>query len=181
MKKLLFIALFSMAFISNAQEVSFGVKAGVNFASVNGDDIEDIDGRTGLHIGAVAKIGFSELLAIQPEVVYSAQGFTGDEDVTAKLDYINIPIMLDLTLAEGFSLQGGPQFGINVTGELDNGDETVDIDDVETMDIAVGIGAQYKLPMGLFFQARYVIGVNDIFDETDAKNSVISLSAGWFF
>jgi hypothetical protein len=52
---------------------------------------------------------------------------------------------------------------------------------VETVDLGVGIGAQYILPMNLFFQARYVIGFTDVIEDVEGKNSVISLSVGYFF
>lgn len=189
MKKLvLFAALAVFVFTTaSAQEIAFGAKAGVNFATVNGDDVEDVDGRTAFQIGAVANIPISELFAVQPEVVYSAQGFTIEETVlgmtfegTGKLDYINIPVLADFTIAEGLSLQGGPQLGILVTDEFEVEGETESLD-AESIDFGAALGAQYKLPMGLFFQARYTVGLTDIDSEANVKNSVLSICAGWFF
>lgn len=188
MKKtvLLFLIAFTGITSIQAQDgVKFGVKAGANFANLVGDT-DGIDGRTGLHVGGVINVGINEWLAIQPEVIYSMQGYSGEEmgvDFTGKLDYVNIPIMADFTIAEGFSLQGGPQIGINVTSKEEAGDIEVE-SDAESLDIGTGIGAQYELPMGLFFQARYMVGLTDVFDtdgEFSNKNSVISLSVGWFF
>jgi hypothetical protein len=186
MKKLLFFAALAVLVItSTSAQVSFGAKAGANFASLSGDGADGVDGRTSFHIGGVVNIGVSELFSVQPELVYSAQGWTEDSpfgEVVGKLDYINIPIMADFTLAEGFSLQGGPQFGINVTSEVELDGETADIEDVESLDMGVGIGAQYRMTdLGLFFQARYMIGINDVVEDAEVKNSVISLSVGWFF
>ncbi len=175
-----------------AQNISFGAKAGANFASLNGDDADGLDGRTSFQVGGVVNIGISELFAVQPEVVYSAQGYTQDTafgEVTGKLDYINIPVLADFTLAEGFSLQGGPQVGINITDEADLDGETASIG-AESVDFSAAIGAQYRTPLGLFFQARYSIGLSNVIGdmtiegvtfETDAKNSVVSVAAGWFF
>ncbi|MCW8982381.1 MAG: PorT family protein [Altibacter sp.] len=189
MKKLILLAAFAVFSLTTieAQEISFGLKAGANFASVNGDDADNLDGRTSLHGGAVFNIGLSELIAIQPEVLFSSQGYSfndedGDNDVV--LDYINIPILVDVTLADGFSLQGGPQVGINVGSKLKFLDEEIDLKDgTESLDLSAAIGAQYRLPMGVFFQARYAIGFTNISTEedVDAKNSVVSLSVGWFF
>ncbi|PHR12043.1 MAG: hypothetical protein COA40_09920 [Aequorivita sp.] len=189
MKKiLLFTAIAMLAFTSSqAQDFRFGAKAGVNFASLNGDDADDLDGRTSFHIGAVARIQFSELLALQPEIIFSNQGYTVDigesEDVTGRLGYINLPILVDVTLADGLSLQGGPQVGFNITADQEFDGETEDFPDdtVQTVEFGVGLGAQYILPMNLFFQARYVIGVTDVIEDVNAKNSVISLSVGYFF
>jgi len=58
MKKLLLMAALAVFGLTttNAQEVRFGAKAGANFASLNGDDVDDIDGRTSFHVGGVANI-----------------------------------------------------------------------------------------------------------------------------
>lgn len=189
MKKLfLFAALAVFGMSSMMAQLSFGAKAGVNFASFSGDDADDLDGLTGFHVGAVANFPLGEMIALQPEVVYSAQGasFSEDGDAKLKFGYINIPVMVDVNLAEGFSLQGGPQFGINISSKLDFDGESEDIEDVNTLDLGVGIGAQYKLPMGVFFQARYVVGFNSVFDDVegesfDVKNGVASLSVGYMF
>lgn len=191
MKKIiLFTAIAIFAFTTtSAQGISFGAKAGLNLASVTGDGSDEVDGRTAFHVGGVVNIEFSELFALQPEVLYSAQGFSQNVDLgdlgmyesTVKLDYIIVPVLADITVVEGLSLQGGPQFGFNITSELEVDGETGEIDGVETVDIAAAIGAQFELPIGLFFQARYVTGLTEIVDEGDFKNSNISLSVGWFF
>lgn len=180
---LMVIALFAFTF-TNAQDVKFGAKAGLNLASVTGDDADGFDGKASIHFGGVVNIGVSDIFAIQPEVLYSRQGFEdGAADVKAFLDYLNIPIMADVTVADGFSLQGGPQIGINLNAIVKDNqtDNEVDIDTIESLDIAGAIGAQYKLPVGVFFQARYTVGVTDIIEDFSAKNSVVSLSVGYFF
>jgi len=196
MKKLvLFFVVMTLISLPIHAQLSLGAKGGVNFASLTGDDADmlDLNGRTTLHFGAVGNLPISELLAVQAEVVYSAQGFTLEESFegmtfegTGKLDYINIPILADFTVLEGLSLQGGPQVGFLITDELEFEDETESLD-AESIDFSAAIGAQYRLPMGLFFQARYTIGFNNVAGEdsaeedVDLKNGVFSLSAGWFF
>lgn len=185
MKKLLLyavIAVFAMNY-GNAQEVKFGAKAGVNFASLSGDDVDNIDGRTSFHVGGVANISISEKFAIQPELVYSSQGFTMSEsgiDVTGKLDYINLPILADFSIADGFSIQAGPQIGFNITDKMEAEGQSESLD-AESIDLGAAFGVQYKMETGLFFQARYALGFSDVVENTDAKNNVISLSVGYFF
>ncbi|TVZ50912.1 porin family protein [Dokdonia sp. Hel_I_53] len=188
MKKIfLSVAFVAATFITvNAQETTFGLKGGVNFASINGDDLDDLDGRTSFHVGAVANFGLTEAFAIQPEVVYSSQGaseeFEGD-DINYRLNYINIPVLADYTFAEGFSAQFGPQFGINVSSDVEFDGDTEDLEDVETLDLGLAGGLQYSLDQGIFFQARYTLGLNNIFDfeDADAKNGVFALSVGYNF
>ena len=79
MKKLLLsIALVSFCFSANAQ-VKFGARAGLNLASMTGDDAAgDLDGRTSLHLGVTAEIEISDSFSLQPELTYSGQGYTAD-------------------------------------------------------------------------------------------------------
>jgi len=182
--------LFSQDGETTSREISFGVKAGVNFASFTGDiegeSVDDWEGRTGLNFGGVVNIPVSEVFAVQPEVIFSQQGFTETimgYDVTGRFDYINVPVLADFTVAEGLSLQAGPQVGFNIKKEVETPDGKEDVEDVESVIFDGAVGAQYKLPIGLFFQARFVFGLSNIssLDEDDIKNSVISISTGWFF
>ena len=180
MKKLIFIGLlfFSISAVQ-AQDMGFGIKGGVNFASLNGDDADGWDGRTGFHLGLLAEFGLSESFAIQPEILYSAQGAEMD-DVTFKLDYLTIPVMAKYFATDAFSIEAGPYIGFNTTSEWDLDGDTVDLkDETESTDFGVGLGLGYELPMGVFFQARYAMGLSDIGSDADIKNSVFQLSVGY--
>jgi hypothetical protein len=214
MKKLFLIAVIAVFGFTRliAQDISFGAKAGVNFASITGDDVDDLDGRTAFHVGVVVEISVSDKFAVQPELFYSSQGATMEdsyteegfnvrEDGTIKLDYINLPIMAKYYVAEGFSLEVGPQIGflMNSEAELDltvSGDgvsESITIsedlqDHVKGIDFGFNFGLGYKLENGLNFGARYNLGLSDgnddpeFFESDDAfKNSVIQISVGYFF
>lgn len=186
MKKLLLSAAAVMAFsfATQAQEVKFGAKAGLNIADFGGD-AETSGSRTGLHIGGVAEIKLTETFSVQPELVYSMQGakeeFAGVE-ADLKFDYLNIPIMAKYYLMEGLSIEAGPQVGFLMSAKAE--DEDIK-DGYKSIDFALNGGVAYDLPMGVFFQARYSAGLSDINDTegVDAKitNNVISLSVGYKF
>lgn len=182
MKKLLLV-LFVIAIsgVSNAQDLSFGAKAGVNFASLSGDDVDEVDGRTSFHLGLVAEFLLSEKFAIQPEVLYSSQG-AEDEDITWKLDYVSVPVLAKYFVTEGFSLEAGPYVAFNVVSEAEMEGVTVDLEEeTESVDFGAALGLGYELPMGVFFQGRYAMGLSDISSEGDAKNGVFQLSVGYKF
>jgi hypothetical protein len=195
MKKLMLFAAAAVFVLSNvnAQEVSFGVKAGVNFASIGGDDSDGLDGLTSFHVGGVAFIGISEKFAVQPEVVYSAQGakYSASEgyDGKYKLGYINVPVLAKFTLAEGFSIEAGPQIGFLISAKEEynsTGDSgEVDVKDAfKGTDFAAAIGLGYRMESGLNFAARYNLGlanIADASDEVDIKNNVIQVSVGYNF
>ena len=189
MKKVLLIACIALfGFNVNAQGVSFGAKAGVNFASLTGDDVDDLDGRTSFHIGAVAEISISEKFSVQPELIYSAQGakesFEG-EDFELNVDYLNIPVLAKYYVAKGFSLEAGPQVGLLLSAKIKAGGEEEDFkDEVKGIDFGANLGLGYKLDNGLNFSAKYIVGLANISedsDDSDVKNSVVQVSVGYSF
>ncbi|WP_044398457.1 porin family protein [Lacinutrix sp. Hel_I_90] len=213
MKKLILcaaVAIFGLTSI-HAQDnsmnntndgIDFGIKAGVNFAKLTGDDVEDADGRTGIHFGIVAEIPVSDVFSIQPEVLYSQQGlqqdFEGGES-KLKLDYINVPVFAKFYVAEGLAFEFGPQFGFNVSAKSEfqiegaSGEETASIesdleDSVEAFDFGAGAGVSYKFDGGMFLQARYVLGLTSVYQgsseglfQDDLNNSNLSVSLGYKF
>ncbi|MEW7292016.1 porin family protein [Aquimarina sp. 2304DJ70-9] len=206
MKKLLvFAVLASFSSLVTAQEekIRFGAKAGVNFANIAGDGTNGVDGRTSFHVGAVVEIPIAEKFAFQPELVYSSQGFGFNTitfidvlgvvtiESTTKLDYINVPLMAKYYVAQGFSLQAGPQVGflVSAKAESDTAGLTteIDIDEfIKGIDFGLNFGAGYQLDMGLFFDARYNLGLSNIndgsgFDNSKNQNAVIQLSVGYKF
>ena len=78
-----------------AQDFKFGAKAGVNSATDTGDGEFDTGAtaRTGIHLGGVVQMEINEKLTVQGELLYSMQGFK--DEVTHKLDYINLPIAIN--------------------------------------------------------------------------------------
>ncbi len=190
-KSFLIIAIIVFGLTNlNAQEVKFGAKAGLNLASVSGDETDGLDSRTAFHIGAVAEISVSDKFSVQPELLYSAQGakdsFEGI-DVDLKIDYINLPIMAKFYVADGFSLEAGPQVGFLLSAKAEGGGESIDFkDETKGIDFGANLGVGYKLESGLNFGARYNLGLSNIndgegSDDFKNQNSVIQLSVGYFF
>ena len=201
MKKLFLIAIvavFGYSTTYGQQDVTtFGVKAGVNFAKLTGDAIEDADGRTGFHVGGVVEIPTHEKLAIQLELLYSQQGLQAEDsfgEYKLKLDYLNIPIMGKFYVAQDFAIETGPQLGFLMNAKAESegagGSADQDVKDfISSFDIGFGAGLSYNMQTGLFFQARYVLGLSNVPDEDgdeglfndDVNNSVLSLSIGYKF
>ena len=212
MKKiLLFTAAIAFAFTTaQAQEIRLGAKVGVNFANLNSSDSNfDMDGLTSFHIGGLVEIPITEEFAIQPELVYSAQGgqLKGSEEYLGmtmkyeaknKIDYVNIPIMAKYYLIEGLALEAGPQIGfltsakseyeISFDGETES--ETVDFKkELKSIDFGIGLGASYRLEAGAFLSLRYNLGLSDIGDSKDddfagfekVKHGVFQISVGYSF
>lgn len=185
-------AAIVFTFNLNAQNhtdlIQFGIKAGVNFASLSGDDV-DTDSRTGFHAGGLVEIPFSERFSVQPEIMYSQQGAQGQVlfgEGTLKLDYIQVPVLAKIYLVDGLNLQIGPQVGFRMKEnfELDTGDNEFEGDlGIEDNDIDFGLagGVEYKFNNGFFIQARYNYTFTEALPDSDVKNSVIQAGIGYLF
>ncbi len=171
--------------------IKFGVKAGINLANASGNGIdlftdgEKSDSKLGITIGAFLEYEISEKFSIQPEIFYSQQGFkkniSNSDEFTLKLDYINIPILAKYNASDNFSFLLGPQIGFLLSSKLDREQEerplvAVKSDEVETdskeffkkTDVGLNFGLHYEFDNGLGINARYYVGLKDIFDFTTA-------------
>lgn len=178
MKKIILaaVAVFGISFASNAQDIGYGVKAGANFSSLNFEvtgGTASPDGATSLYVGGFVDVGVSEKFHVQPELLYSIEGA---EDVS--LSFLNIPIMAKYYVADGLSLQAGPQIGFLVSAE-DDADEVL-----KSTNLGLNAGLGYELKdMGLFFDARYNFGLTDIsdVDGTEVRTKGFQIGIGYKF
>jgi len=101
----------------------------------------------------------SDKFAIQPEVLYSAQGVkldAGGDKGDLKLDYIIVPVLGKYYVAEGFSLEFGPQIGFLVSADAKSGGESMSIkDEVKSTDISLDFGVGYNITSNLILGAGY--------------------------
>lgn len=172
--------IFCSLFVS-AQETHFGLKAGLNVSSVNVSPGGDYDSKAGLHIGGLAHIHISPHFALQPEVVYSMQGGKVD-DLKLNLNYINIPLLAQYMVDNGFRLQTGPQLGLLVSSKREEGDVEVNLkDNFSTVDFSWAFGMGYLFPEGFGIDARYNLGINDIWDPGSAKMKNSVFQVGLFY
>ena len=187
MKKLFcIVAAIIILSTAKAQETHFGVKAGVNIASAEVEDGDDLNSKVGLHIGGLAHIHISQHFALQPELVFSMQGGKAEDndDVKLKLNYINIPVLAQYMINDGFRLQTGPQLGFLVGAESKVGDVEVDQkDNYSTIDFSWTFGAGYLFPSGFGVDARYNHGISNISDVSgvEVRNRVFQFGLFYQF
>jgi opacity protein-like surface antigen len=200
MKKIILTvaAVFAFGF-ANAQETKFGVKGGLNVANISGD-IEDNSSKVGFHVGGFVEIKVSDKFSVQPELLFSTQGSQAEysEDFGGtvvsinekiNLSYLNIPVMAKYYVAEGFSLEAGPQIGFLTSAkyklEAEGQEEEEDAkDDFESIDFGVNFGAGYDFTENLSAGLRYNVGLSNIAKDSGndkISNSVFSVSLGYKF
>ena len=208
--KLLTLVLF-FSISANSYTQSIGLKVGANIASWAGDDIFDEDvysSVTGLQLGLVAEIPFSDKFAVQPELLYLQKGsaaefeFLGDKiTTTTKFNYLEIPILAKFALTDGPAqvfLNAGPSIGFGLNGTLtteaggaeEESDLDFDEEGIVRMDLglALGAGVQFNTGPGkLFVDVRYLMGLTSLDDsepeeeQIDIFNRGISASVGFTF
>lgn len=183
MKKVLLLAVVTVLGFTNvnAQKIKFGAKGGLNFANISGDNTKGIDAVTSFNFGILSEIPISDKFSFQPELMYSGQGYSFNDNTIA-LSYLNIPLMGKYYVTKGLSLEAGPQIGFLLAAK---NEKTNVKDSFNTFDFGVNFGLGYKLDNGLNFGVRYNLGLTDInnLDNYSGKNKngVLQLSVGYFF
>lgn len=187
MKKLFCVIAIIACFVfsSRAQQTHFGVKAGLNLSSVEvSSGGGDYGTKAGVHLGGLAHIHITPHFALQPELVYSTQGGKIDDDQYLKLNYINVPLLAQYMVNDGFRLQTGPQLGFLTMAKSKMGDvEVKRNDDFSSVDFSWAFGASYLFPQGWGIDARYNLGITDVAESNtyDAKNRVFQLGLFYQF
>jgi len=173
--------LFMAAGTVSAQNINIGTKIGLNSYTINTDNSSNFDSKLGMHAGLLGHIHLNSQFALQPEIVYSMQGAkSGNTDL--KLDYINIPVILQYMFDNGFRLQAGPQLGLLVNAKADNS-SSVDIkDDFKTFDAGLSFGASYVHPPTDFgIDLRYNLGLTDISENSNVTSTNRGFQIGIFY
>ena len=194
MKKILLISILASVSLSSCVCHNLGLTTGLNMASVNGEDTDNFNARTGMFFGGFAELCVTNEFAVQPELFYSMQGAKYSQsdgyDGTFKLDYINLPIMAKIKVVDELYIQAGPQIGflLSATDEFkstnDSGEDDIK-DSLKNLDFGANIGLGYQFESGLNFGARYNFGLSNINDvagfDVKNQNGVFQFSVGFKF
>ncbi len=120
-------------------------------------------------------------------VLYAMQGAKYEQDVlgttvssTTKLNTLNIPVLCNVYVWKGLAVKAGVQPEIVLSAKV--GDESVK-DSYSSANVSIPVGASYDFPFGLTVDARYNIGVTNVWkgDESSTSNMTFQLTAGYKF
>jgi hypothetical protein len=188
-KQITIALFFGVITTMNAQDNTIpksngGIKGGYNLAAVSFDGDGETEQRHGFHIGVYGESFISESFSIQPELMYSQQGYeitNSSGTFTQKLDYINLPLMLKAYPSKNFFLEAGPQIGLAVSHKeeydgLFSGSQEYD---PNNFDWGMNFGGGFKTDSGISFGVRYHLGLGDLYDEGKAQNRVLQFSLGF--
>jgi hypothetical protein len=169
----------------------FGVTAGVNVATFSGSDADDADWRSDFMGGLSLNFGISDMLSLQPELLYSRKGAKASEGgitETIKLGYIDVPVLVKFAMGTAQQLRPvffvGPSIGFLVScdwtitgfGSEDCKDEFKSTDFGVVGGVGFDVGA-----IGVF--VRFQQGLTKLFDDDDSDlfNRVITIGGRYSF
>lgn len=168
----LFLSLTFQGFAQDSDKTQYGIKAGINFAELIGDDaIPESDRKEGYSIGGYMNFKLSKSLKLQPEVIWSLQGEDSKSNGRFKLSYINIPVMLKWVEGDFYS-ELGPQLGIITISSTESVPESLALDNFETFELAVNAGIGYEVFEDWTIGLRYSQAVTNLIEGLDIKGSV---------
>jgi hypothetical protein len=189
MKKILLVAFLPICFIAGAQDkLGLGIKVGQNFTSVNSVAVDRH--AASYHGGITAQIGLTEKISLVPEVLLSQTKLSTNPSIgdllgnnnlrpeTYHLNYLMLPLLVQVKPFPTLLLQAGPQYGILLDQKKD-GIENAQLAFNEGEFSFVG-GAKLNLG-GFFVYGRYVVGlqnINELQDQTKWKTTQWQLGLG---
>ena len=171
--------------------------------------------KAGFHFGGFIEYGFNDRLFVEGGIDYAFQGakVKSGETMTVNLStydvsnekenpngtsirtqQLNIPLWVKYDIA-GFRPKVGVNLGFLTKAELkgkneDGNSETLSLNPNKTFDFGLGVGAEYNLPFGLFFDATFNLGLTDVstkektteqFPALEMRNRVIQIGVGYKF
>lgn len=146
---------------------------------------------TGLVAGVFVTVPFNDIVAFQPEALFSRQGTKFSEDgetAKIKIDYFQVPLLARFKLASAspVSVLVGPSLGFRTRARLEVPGSPAGFsdgfeDEIERFDVGLvaGIGVEVGR---LVLDGRYTWGLSNIAkangNSGTAKNRVFSATAG---
>ncbi|WP_448697320.1 porin family protein [Mucilaginibacter sp. AW1-3] len=208
MKKppLLVILMILVCHVSFGQNLQFGIRAGLSFASqaIDNPDIISTNSVTTYNLSVVVEKPLKNSFYLQSGLGITGKGvitYENAQTATYKLTYIDIP----LNLLYKFNLPGmgklyvgtGPYLSIGLSGNVlfensnnSNGENLSfgSSQDYKRLDTGVNLTSGFELNNHLTFNTNYALGLNNIAttDPTNTtvmstKNRVFSIGLGFLF
>lgn len=174
---------------SNADTDSkFGIVGGLLISNETGDDIEKASSRTGFFAGFSYKTNFSETIGLETNLVYATMGAVFkdefNEDLKDNLDYLQLPIMLNIKASKVVNFKIGPQLGYLMSATID-GNEYIEY--LNTLDYGVVAGVGIDFPNTNFgINSKFYYGLADIYNEeygfdNPVTNTSFSVGIHYYF
>jgi hypothetical protein len=173
--------LFSV--VINGQ-TAFGVKGGVNIASLP----DSYKQRISVHGGIFVNRPLNKYISIQPEIFFSGEGerahYNGAEHVWV-LDYIEVPLMVQVYPIRQLYLEVGPQVGflVNAQEKAVGGTHRDVSANFANVQFAIATGLGVKITDDIIVYGRYNFGLTDLtaYDAIEHPGKVAQIGLAFRF
>ena len=190
--------------IANAQ--SFGVKGGLNLASMS-YSMKELDNSPepiiGLHFGPIVEFKLTNRINFNSGILYTLKGSREEiwninndlkfvpERVPIRLNFLEIPLniayKISLREKSNFFVQAGPYLGFVLNGKFKINNETNDIQfgglgKMKRFDFGLGIGSGFQFGSWIT-SLSYQFGLTNRYDIPDSRtrNNALQLSIAYMF
>jgi opacity protein-like surface antigen len=166
MKKVI-LSLALLAGVAGAAQAQdgprFGIRAGISANTLSGDNTSDYTYGLGGLGGVTANFPLSEMVSIQPELLYNLKGTQIDEsDVRLDLHFVDLPIFVKVRTG-GLYFEGGPQVGYLLSAKLGGADKaSIETDQLQRFALGYAAGLGYYFTEGLSLGLRFNGGINSV-------------------
>lgn len=188
LKRLMIVTALLFISASTFAQVAFGLRGGINSATVTGDvDFVEKENIIGLNIATSLEIPLAGRLAIQPEVQFTQKGYMTrgeffgiDGSQKTVVTNFDVPVLLKANFGSGTTqgyFIGGPSLEIatkgQVTTTIEGDSETNQINEdnlsEETLGFQIGGGLQFRSydRTWVVIDLRYASSLRDNYDLDD--------------
>ena len=148
-----------------------GVEGGFNVASLNGPVGDVYASRLGFVGGVFLNLPFGPTLAFQPELLFEQKGGQVNGN-PYRLDYMEVPVLLNVSFLGPLGLLLGPAFAANVGNE--------GVTNPNSTDVGLILGAQLDF-LPILLSGRYEVGLTDVSTNANVQNGTFTFLAGFSF
>lgn len=172
---LLFLFISILTISIKAQDTKFGMKAGLNMVSFNGDHSDLIGkGESGFLVGIVYDYVYTDRISVEFNALYAHteayNDLYSDDSSSMSIGYLNFPLLFKYYFTPNINIQAGPEFSVHAISRFTNGDDAITL--FKESKTSAVIGAEYKFNMGLTLSVRYALGLTSILADYDDYQSV---------
>ena len=176
--------------------ITFGIRGGLNFSSLSGDDAFDETGtKSGINLGIIFDIPITSEIYFQPGLYYSVKGAsdmvvkthsksnwtTNKEDLDMK--FVEIPLLVSYhyDVKEDVQLQGaiGPYVAYGISSDLFDDNVLSNPDNRLDAGLRLEVGAVYQ--KHYYAGLGYESGLKDLGSEINARSTNFFINIGYNF
>ncbi|MDD4823063.1 MAG: porin family protein [Bacteroidales bacterium] len=174
---LLIFLIVSCVFRIHAQPLRFGINAGFNASNYKAD--ANTIPKPGFHIGATAEYSISDLISIQPEMLFTLKGDSNRDPY-----YLEIPVHLKFTFplqSRKWYLSAGGYWAYGLYGKDKYRVGVFQRNYLMRYDYGAVVGAGYEVTDNLLFGLSYSYGLANMIDVKGLDWSAESLALSIYF